>query len=1107
MKISFRHGWAMLSAAVLSLTALPLSAVSSITTISAAAAAAPVVENLDRGIVAIKSGNGMLVSWRFLASDPTGTEFRLYRDDQLLMTSKGDEATCFYDESGSAASRYRVDSLVNGTVQTTSTCSLISGTDYFQIPMDVPTASDCTYSPNDCSVGDVDGDGVYELFVKWDPSNSKDNSQKGKTGNVYIDCYKLTGEKLWRIDMGKNIRAGAHYTQFLVADFDGDGYAEMTCKTADGTVDGTGKTIGDGSKDYRNSSGYILSGPEYYTLFDGRTGAALDTVNYVPDRGTVSKWGDKYGNRVDRFLGSVAYLDSVHPSAVTIRGYYTRMTATAYDVVDKKLVQRWKFDTGNDSSKPGYGDGNHNCMPADVDGDGKQEIILGSTCLDDNGKVLWCLNKGHGDALHVGDLLPERPGLEVWMCHEDKPYGVTLADAKTGEIIFHKDGTGDTGRCCADNIWAGNNGAEFWGLGNDVFDGNGNTLNCRRPAINFLSYWDGDFEREILDGYTDSPATISKMGADGKLTTLLTTDGYYTCNTTKRTPCLSADIFGDWREELIVRAADSKSIRIYCTPYTTGSRITTLMQDPQYRNQVAGQNISYNQPPHASFYLGSDQPIPARPVVQVNGNGGTVEPIEPPTPTRPTGAVMDTSVKYHFQNVGSGQYLEVDGGKAENGANVQQWGADAFANHNSWKLIAAGDGYYYIRSCVGDGKTYFLDLANGKLDNGTNIGIWENTHSDAQLFKFVDNGDGTYTITTKATEDKACVAVASDSTDSGANIVQWTCNGKDSQKWKISVDTIKDGVELDENTCYMLKNVNSNLYLEVKDGAAQAGATVQQWGANGAAAHNVWHVKKINWGYYYIYSALGDGESFVLNVNNGDNAEPLTIAANNKQSTQYFKFVDNEDGTYTIVTRASKDLSCVEIAGAQTSSGAVAQQWAWNDNDCQKWVLEPVAYTLPSQTTTVTTTILTTTETTTTTKPATTTAKPVETTVTKPVTTTAKPVETTVTKPVTTTAKPAETTVTKPVTTTAPVTSDSTETTTETTYEYPRNYGDVNVDGKVDIADAIFLNKYLAGQIALSVAGTLNADCNASGDLDDADTTVLMAYVLMKITDLPYIKR
>ncbi|MDD7294756.1 MAG: RICIN domain-containing protein, partial [Oscillospiraceae bacterium] len=288
-------------------------------------------------------------------------------------------------------------------------------------------------------------------------------------------------------------------------------------------------------------------------------------------------------------------------------------------------------------------------------------------------------------------------------------------------------------------------------------------------------------------------------------------------------------------------------------------------------------------------------------------------------PVEKTGAVMDTSVKYMFKNVGSQKYLEVANGTAENGTNVQQWGADGFATHNSWKLISAGDGYYYIRSYVGDGKTYFLDLEYGKQEDGTNIGIWQDTQSDAQLLKFVDNGDGSYTITTKATEDKSCVAVASDSTDSGANIVQWTCNGKDSQKWIAEIDTIKDGATLDESACYMLKNVNSGLYMEVKDGAAQAGATVQQWGANGAAAHNVWHVKAINWGYYYVYSALGDGESFVLNLNNGNNAEPLTIETNNKLSTQYFKFVDNEDGTYTIVTRASKDLSCVEVANAATN--------------------------------------------------------------------------------------------------------------------------------------------------------------------------------------------
>ena len=451
-------------------------------------------------------------------------------------------------------------------------------------------------------------------------------------------------------------------------------------------------------------------------------------------------------------------------------------------------------------------------------------------------------------------------------------------------------------------------------------------------------------------------------------------------------------------------------------------------------------------------------------------------------PIEKTGAVMDTSVKYMFQNVGSGLYLEVDGAKAENGANVQQWGADGFATHNSWKLIDAGDGYYYIRSYVGDGKTYFLDLENGKQDNGTNIGIWQDTQSDAQLFKFVDNGDGSYTITTKVTEDKSCLAVASDSTESGANIVQWTCNGKDSQKWIAEIDTIKDGVELDENACYMLKNVNSGLYMEVKDGAAQAGATVQQWGANGASAHNVWHVKAVNWGYYYVYSALGDGESFVLHVNNGSNAAPLTIEANNKQSMQYFKFVDNEDGTYTIVTRASKDLSCVEVAGAATNGGAVVQQWEWNDHDCQKWVLEKVDYTLPSQMTTTAVTT-TTTKPTTTTVVTTTTAKPTTTVAT---TTTAKPTTTVVT---TTTAKPITTTV-------------ATKSTT-TTMELVQ-YGDVNLDGNVDLRDAIVLNKYFAKSMILSEFAQKNADCNADGSVNEEDGNVLIQFVIMLIKKLPY---
>ncbi len=586
-----------------------------------------VVEYLDRGISAVNTGNGMMVSWRFLANDPDDAVFNLYRDGELIYTSEGNSATSFLDAGGNASSAYRVDTLSGGTVISRDDCSMISGESYFDIPLDVPTGGDdYTYSPNDCSVGDADGDGQYEIFVKWDPSNSKDNSQSGYTGNVYIDCYRLDGKKLWRVDLGKNIRAGAHYTQFLVADFDLDGKAEMTCKTADGTVDGTGKVIGDASKDYRNSSGYILSGPEYYTLFDGMTGAALDTVDYEYPRGEVSKktWGDDYGNRCDRFLGAVCCLDGIHPSAVSVRGYYTRMTAVAYDVVDKKLVKRWGYDTGfAASSYTGYGNGNHNCMPADVDGDGKEELFIGAVCLDDDGSVLWSTNLGHGDAMHLSDFLPDRPGLEAWVCHEHEPYGLSLLDAKDGSIIFHYDDPSnkDTGRCAAGNIYAGNPGAEFWGARQgSVFDGSGNAVDgVPVPAMNFLIYWDGDLERELLDN-----TTISEITADKKINTLLSASDCGSNNGTKATPNLSADIFGDWREELILRTNDNKSLRIFCTPYTTDYRITTLMHDVQYRGQAASQQTSYNQPPHTSFFLGTGYELPERPNVTVMANGNSI---------------------------------------------------------------------------------------------------------------------------------------------------------------------------------------------------------------------------------------------------------------------------------------------------------------------------------------------------------------------------------------------------------------------------------------------------------------------------------------------------
>ena len=894
------------------------------------------VEYLNRGLSAFNTGSGMIVSWRYLASDADSAVYKLYRDNNLIYTSASGEATCYLDKGGSASSTYRVDMLNGNTVVSSDTAVITSDAAYKQLNLNRPGS---IYTPNDCSVGDVDGDGTYEIFLKWDPSDSKDNSKSGTTSNVYIDCYKLDGTQLWRIDLGRNIRAGAHYTQFLVADFDGDGKAEMTCKTADGTTDGQGNVIGDASADYRNSKGYILSGPEYYSLFDGETGKVLDTVDYEPARGKVSSWGDSYGNRVDRFLGAVMYLDTDHPSAVTVRGYYTRMTACAYDVVNDKLVKRWYFDSNNSGSTAAKGNGNHNCMPADVDGDGKQELILGSTCIDDDGSLKWCADLGHGDALHVGDLMPDRSGLEAWICHEESPYGVTLLDAKNGNKIFHVNGSSDTGRCCADNIWSGNGGAELWGLGYDIYNGSGTVIASNRPAINFLSYWDGDLEREILDSNKISKYKNASSGT----TTLLQDSSCTSCNSTKATPCLSADIFGDWREEVIWATTDGKAIRIYTTPSTTDYRITTLMQDPQYRNQVAGQNIAYNQPPHASFYLGSDKALPARPSVTVR-NANTSS-----STTDKTAATLVDGGLYMIQNVNSGLYMEVAGGTAANGTNVQQWGAEEAASHNTWRVEAADDGYYRLYSQVSDGSTYLLDITGAKSANGTNVEIYQNSGTKAQLFKFVENSDGSYVIYTKASSDEKCVEVADGSTSSGANIQQYIYNGYSCQKWNLTLieeeeDTTKPASALKNNGLYMIQNVNSGLYMEVAGGVAANGTNVQQWGAYSASAHNTWKAQYAGNGYYKLVSQVGDGNTYLLDLDYGNVADGtnIQIYTDTQSDAQLFKFVKTSEGSYRIYTKVTEDTSCIEVASAATNSGANVQQWEDNGHNCQVWALTEV---------------------------------------------------------------------------------------------------------------------------------------------------------------------
>jgi rhamnogalacturonan endolyase len=589
------------------------------------------MEKLNRGTVAVRvNSSSVFISWRLFGTETNSTAFNIYRDDVKLNAQPITGATNYTDQT-TANGVYKVKAVVNGVEESNTVTATVWTKQYMQIPIQQPaggTTPDAvayTYTANDASVGDVDGDGEYEIILKWDPTNSKDNSQSGYTGNVYLDAYKMNGTRLWRIDLGINIRAGAHYTQFLVYDFDSDGKAEVACKTADGTKDGVGTIIGSSTADYRNSSGYVLSGPEYLTVFNGLTGAAMDTKPYTPARGTVSSWGDSYGNRVDRFIATVAYLDGINPSMVFGRGYYTRLVRSAWDFKNGQLTQRWIFDS-NTSGNGGYaGMGNHQLMTADANGDGKDEVYNGSSAVNYDGTGFFTNTLGHGDALHITDLDPDRPGLEFWQCYEEPAKyagkGLRLVDAATGVPIWGINATGDIGRALAADIDPRYKGYECWGATGYLYNIKGDSIGPSRPSINHAVWWDGDLLREILDGDVLDKWNYNTNSSNRLLTLYQAALGYGgSNNSTKKNPCLTADILGDWREEIILRSTDQQFLNIYTTVNETTNRIYTLMHDPQYRTAIAWQNGAYNQPPHPGFYLGESMNAPPVPNIQLVEN-------------------------------------------------------------------------------------------------------------------------------------------------------------------------------------------------------------------------------------------------------------------------------------------------------------------------------------------------------------------------------------------------------------------------------------------------------------------------------------------------------
>lgn len=589
-------------------------------------------EKLSRGLIGIPTEEGMYFSWRMTLEDAAGLQFDLYRSsgggaEVKLNKEPIDRTSDFLDRTVD----YTVDNrwTLKATTGEVATWTRLKGekrNPYLSIPVCKPEDGEIagesfTYTANDCSVGDLDGDGEYEIILKWSPSNSKRPPQRGFTGNTYLDAYKMDGRRLWRIDLGPNVRSGAATTNFLVFDFDGDGCAEICCKTGDGTVDGLGHRIGDAQADWRTwdkkspTYGKIVNGPEYLTVFEGRTGKELDSKEYIPTRYPLDGWGgvggncgnDNTGGRSDRFTAGVAFLDGKTPSPVMVRGWYGRTVVAAWTFTNGALKHTWTFD----SAAPGWeaysGMGNHSVTVADFDGDGCDEICVGAMTVDHDGKGLFTTGLRHGDALHAGRFIPSRQGMQVFGVHENegdneivkRTPAVAMFDGATGEIIW-QDGLGqDAGRGVAADIDPRYDGAECWCNIGGLRRGDTGEIICNRKpdSCNFTIYWDADPLAELLDH-----VSISKWNWNAESTDLLLkAEGVVSNNGTKGNPCLSGDILGDWREEVIWPSEDQTELRIYSTTIPAVDRRATWMNDRQYRLAIAWQNVAYNQPPHPSF--------------------------------------------------------------------------------------------------------------------------------------------------------------------------------------------------------------------------------------------------------------------------------------------------------------------------------------------------------------------------------------------------------------------------------------------------------------------------------------------------------------------------
>ncbi len=606
----------------------------------------PAAEPLNRGLMAIKVSDGVLVSWRYRATDgPANTRFRLYRGSTLIENKATIDGTIttrtnWLDTSGTNSSVYKLEVLdADGNVIETQegVTPWSDQTKYITLqggaPTD-PTSAGATYTPNDASFCDMDGDGEYEIILKWAPSNEKDAASSGTTSPAFYSCYKLDGTRLWMLHTGHNMFNSAHTTPFIAWDLDGDGYGEFMVKTAPGAIDGDGNYVllpGDNpNENLKSGRGKQDHGSEYITVFDGMTGAELQTIKYHTAYGdeTTSFWGDSNQNRSERYLAAIAWLDGEegNPSAIFARGYYSGCKIGAYDWDGSNLTLRWLHrgtgansgtvtyadDTVTNLSKSVYGEGAHWISVGDVTGDGRQEIHYGSGALKPDGTTLYRTGLGHGDALHLSDFIPSRPGLELFMVHEHKPYGADLRDAVTGDFIVRVTADSDTGRGLIghfnpeadDAYWqmSANMSAIYDTsnnlIANNVSHGGGASLNNRIFWNNTLA--DDYYDKSVLEYWNPESKGFWRMQVNGVNYTIGNLN-----NGTKYNPCVLGDLLGDWREEIVnwTESGGNYQLVINATNYQTDYAVPHLMDDYAYRAQVINQNCVYNQPPHLSYDL------------------------------------------------------------------------------------------------------------------------------------------------------------------------------------------------------------------------------------------------------------------------------------------------------------------------------------------------------------------------------------------------------------------------------------------------------------------------------------------------------------------------